>query len=76
VQNRIILVTGIQAAGKSTVSRLLAERFARGVHVEGDVLQHMIVSGSAGVQEPGPLAEEEGRQYRKPGENSGGRQEQ
>jgi chloramphenicol 3-O-phosphotransferase len=60
----IIIVTGIQAAGKSTVSRLLAERFALGVHVEGDVLQHMIVSGSEGVQEPGPLSEEEGRQYR------------
>jgi predicted kinase len=46
-------VTGIQAAGKSTVARLLAARFARGVHVEADVLQHMIVSGGAGVQEPG-----------------------
>lgn len=59
----IIVVTGIQAAGKSTVSRLLAQRFARGVHVEADVLQHMIVSGSEGVQEPGPLKGEETRQY-------------
>lgn len=34
----IILITGIQAAGKSTVAQLLAQRFERGVHVEGDVL--------------------------------------
>jgi predicted kinase len=59
----IIVVTGIQAAGKSTVSHLLAQRFARGVHVEADVLQHMIVSGSEGVQEPGLLTREETRQY-------------
>ena len=59
----IIVVTGIQAAGKSTVARLLAQRFARGVHIEADVLQHLIVSGSQGVQEPGPLTGEAARQY-------------
>jgi chloramphenicol 3-O-phosphotransferase len=64
VRKQIIIVTGIQAAGKSTVAHLLAGRFARGVHVEGDVLQHMIVSGSEGVQEPGLLSAEEARQYR------------
>lgn len=63
-QKRIIVVTGIQAAGKSTISRLLAQRFARGVHVEADILQHMIVSGSQGAQEPGPLTGEEAQQYR------------
>ncbi|GHO57602.1 phosphotransferase-like protein [Ktedonobacter robiniae] len=63
-QKRIIVVTGIQAAGKSTVSNLLAQRFVRGVHVEADILQHMIVSGSQGAQEPGPLTGEEARQYR------------
>ncbi len=41
----IVLVTVIQAAGKSTVARLLARRFVRGAHVEGDTLHHMIVSG-------------------------------
>jgi dephospho-CoA kinase len=49
----IIVVTGIQASGKSTVSRLLAQRFAHGVHVEADALQHMIVSGGEWVGEPG-----------------------
>lgn len=65
ISNRqaIIVVTGIQAAGKSTISRLLAQRFARGVHIEADVLQHMIVSGSEQIQEPGELEGEAKRQY-------------
>jgi hypothetical protein len=33
------------AAGKSTVASLLARRFDRGVHLEGDVFRRMIVSG-------------------------------
>ncbi|MDQ3706411.1 MAG: chloramphenicol phosphotransferase CPT family protein [Chloroflexota bacterium] len=60
----IIVVTGIQAAGKSTVARLLAGRFERGVHVEADALQRMIVSGGEWVGEPGPPSVEAGRQLR------------
>jgi predicted kinase/predicted nucleotidyltransferase len=60
----LIAVTGIQAAGKSTVARLLAQRFERGVHIEADLLQHMIVSGGAGVQEPGEPQGEAAQQYR------------
>jgi GrpB-like predicted nucleotidyltransferase (UPF0157 family) len=41
----IYLITGPMAAGKSTVARLLAGRFERGVHVEGDVFRRSIVSG-------------------------------
>jgi Zeta toxin len=41
----IYLITGPMAAGKSTVARLLAGRFERGVHVEGDVFRWSIVSG-------------------------------
>ncbi len=62
-QPAIILVTGIQAAGKSTVARLLAGRFARGAHVEGDALHHMIISGDEKVQEPGEPQGEAAGQY-------------
>jgi chloramphenicol 3-O-phosphotransferase len=43
----IWLVTGVMAAGKSTVARALAARFERGVDVEGDVFRNMIVTGRA-----------------------------
>ncbi|MBV9952864.1 MAG: AAA family ATPase [Acidimicrobiia bacterium] len=41
----MVLVTGIPAAGKSTVAEALAQRFDRGVHVKGDVFRRMVVSG-------------------------------
>jgi len=41
----IYIVSGIPGAGKSTVSRLLAQSFQRGVHLESDWLQQAIVSG-------------------------------
>jgi len=58
----IIAVTGIQAAGKSTVARLLAQRFERGVHVEADLLYQMIVSGRVMPEEPGVMPPEAERQ--------------
>jgi chloramphenicol 3-O-phosphotransferase len=45
VQPAIYLITGPMAAGKSTVARLLADQFERGVHLEGDVFRRSIVSG-------------------------------
>lgn len=38
-------ITGVMAAGKSTVAELLAQRFDKGVHLRGDVFRRMIVSG-------------------------------
>lgn len=43
----IYLITGIQAAGKSTVAQLLAQRLPRSVHVRGDLFRRMIVNGRA-----------------------------
>ena len=63
-QPALIVVTGIQAAGKSTIAHLLAQRFARGVHVEADALQRMIVSGDEWVTEPGEPTGEAARQLR------------
>jgi len=63
-QPTLIVVTGIMAAGKSTIARLLAQRFARGVHVPADMLQQMIVSGGEWVKEPGEPSGEEAQQLR------------
>ena len=54
------IVNGIPGAGKSTVARELARRFGRGVHIEGDRVQDLIVSG--GVGPGGEPADEEARQ--------------
>ncbi|MDQ0761187.1 putative kinase [Streptomyces canus] len=43
----VVLVTGVMAAGKSTVAQALAERLPRAAHVRGDVFRRMIVSGRA-----------------------------
>ena len=60
----LIVVTGMMASGKSTIARLLAQRFVRGVHIEADVLQRMIVSGGAWVSQPGEPDGEAARQLR------------
>jgi chloramphenicol 3-O-phosphotransferase len=41
----LFVISGVPAAGKSTVARLLAQRFARGVRVQGDEIRAMVVSG-------------------------------
>lgn len=53
MERPIIVVSGVQGAGKSTVARRLAERFQRGVHIEADALQRMIVSGGRWVSDVG-----------------------
>ena len=50
------MISGVSASGKSTVARLLAQRFERGVCVEGDVIREMVVSGRVEMR-PDPAAE-------------------
>jgi predicted kinase len=44
---RLILITGIMAAGKSTVAQRLAEQLPKSVHLRGDLFRRMIVNGQA-----------------------------
>ena len=58
----IFLITGAQAAGKSTVGALLARRFDRGAFIEGDLMWKLVVSGAhdMGAEQP---SDEAVRQY-------------
>src|SRR5580693_8815166 len=46
----VFVISGVSGAGKSTVARLLAERFERGVCVPGDTIRAMIASGRVDVR--------------------------
>ena len=64
----VIIVSGVPGAGKSTVAPLLAAGFERGVHIEADALQRMILSGGCW---PGQDPSDEGyRQLRLRGRNA------
>ncbi len=41
----LFVISGVSAAGKSTIARLLAQRFEQGVCVPGDDIRAMMVSG-------------------------------
>jgi predicted kinase len=56
LERAVVVITGVMAAGKSTVAQLLAERLPRAVHVRGDVFRRMVVSGR---RERVPGADEE-----------------
>jgi chloramphenicol 3-O-phosphotransferase len=55
-KHAVILVTGIQAAGKSTIAQLLAERLPQSVHLRGDLFRRMIINGRADMT-PDPARE-------------------
>ncbi|HUZ16581.1 MAG TPA: phosphotransferase [Gaiellaceae bacterium] len=56
----VYLITGPMAAGKSTVARLLASRFERGVYLEGDFFRRNVVSGRVEMTpDPSPEALEQ-----------------
>jgi chloramphenicol 3-O-phosphotransferase len=61
-EQAVILISGIQAAGKSTIAQLLAERLPRSVHVRGDLFRRMVINGRADMT-PEP-SEEAVRQLR------------
>jgi chloramphenicol 3-O-phosphotransferase len=45
----VILITGISAAGKSTVAQALAERLPKSIHLRGDLFRRLIVNGEAEI---------------------------
>jgi cytidylate kinase len=57
----VLVISGIPGSGKTTVARLLAGHYERGVHIEGDLVgHHFIVSGLVPPQ--GPPRDEAERQ--------------
>ena len=46
---KIIVVTGVQGAGKSTAGSLLAGRFQQAAYIDADAIHSMIVSGKVWV---------------------------
>ena len=50
----VVVVTGVSAAGKSTVADILARRFERGVHVRGDTFRKMVVAGRENMRPGAP----------------------
>jgi cytidylate kinase len=47
-----LLITGIMAAGKSTIAQHITERLPQSVHLRGDVFRRMIVNGQAEIEPP------------------------
>ena len=57
MEQGIYVITGVMAAGKSTVAQTLAMRLERCVHLHGDVFRKMIITGRAEMCEhPSPEA--------------------
>ncbi len=51
IEPTIYVITGVMAAGKSTVAAALAERLPRSVHLPGDIFRTMIVNGREDMRE-------------------------
>jgi len=57
----IYLISGVPGAGKTTVARALCARFPQAVHVPGDDLRDLVVSGFASALDP--WTDEHSRQF-------------
>jgi energy-coupling factor transporter ATP-binding protein EcfA2 len=51
---RLVIITGAQAAGKSTLGHAVAALLPRAVHVDGDVIHGFVVSGEVRYDVPPP----------------------
>ena len=51
---RLVLITGATAAGKTTVGHEVAALLPRAVHVDGDDIHRLVVSGAVGFDLPPP----------------------
>ena len=56
----MVMFAGPTGAGKSTLAKAWCTTRSRAVHVELVEVRHLIVSGRADPQEPGPLQSREG----------------
>lgn len=50
----LLVISGYSAAGKTTIGRELARRRERAIHIDGDVIQRLVVSGSVTMEIPPP----------------------
>ena len=51
---RLVIITGAQAAGKSTLGHAVADLLPKAVHVDGDVVHGFVVSGEVAYDVPPP----------------------
>lgn len=57
---QVVIITGLMAAGKSTVAQALAARLQKSVHVRGDLFRRAIVNGRAEIGlEHSPVAQQQ-----------------
>lgn len=49
---RLFVITGVTASGKTTVGHALAARLSRSVHIDGDWVQQLVVSGAEPMDLP------------------------
>ena len=50
--NKLYLITGPAGDGKSTISKLLAEKLDKSILIEGDDIYHMVISGYVSAWKP------------------------